>query len=88
MTLSISFPPDMEARLKERAAAAGKDVVAFVRDVVQEKLAAPQSFAEILAPVHEAFRSAGQTEGHMTRIFEELREEVWREKHDRSGGSK
>ena len=79
MTLSIPLSPDMEAKLKERAAAAGKDVVSFVRDAVEEKLAAPRSFAEILAPVHAAFRATGYTEEQMTDTFEQLRDEVWRE---------
>jgi hypothetical protein len=39
MTLSISLSPESEARLRERAAAAGKDVSAFVRDAIEEKLA-------------------------------------------------
>jgi len=79
MTLSIPLSPDMEAKLKERAATAGKDVVSFVRDAVEEKLAAPRSFAEILAPVHAAFRATGHTEEQMTHVFEELRDEIWRE---------
>jgi hypothetical protein len=40
MTLSISLSPDSEARLRERAAAEGKDVAAFVRETIEEKLAA------------------------------------------------
>ena len=38
MTLTLSFPPDMEARLRERAAAAGKDVESLVREAIEEKL--------------------------------------------------
>lgn len=40
MTLTLSLPPDLEARLRERAAAAGKDVESLVREAVEEKLAA------------------------------------------------
>ena len=40
MTLTLSFPPEVEARLRERAAAAGKDVESIVREAVDEKLAA------------------------------------------------
>lgn len=40
MTLTLSFPPDVKARLRERAAAAGKDVESIVREAVEEKLAA------------------------------------------------
>ena len=38
MTLTLTFPPDVETRLRERAAAAGKDVEALVREAVEEKL--------------------------------------------------
>ena len=40
MTLNISLSPESEAKLRERAAAAGKDVIAFVRETIEEKLAA------------------------------------------------
>ena len=40
MTLTLSFPPEVEARLRERAASAGKDVESIVREAVEEKLAA------------------------------------------------
>ena len=39
MTLTLSLPPEMEARLRERAAATGEDVTSFVRAAVEEKLA-------------------------------------------------
>ncbi len=38
MTLHISLPPDAEARLRERAAAEGKDPATFALEAVQEKL--------------------------------------------------
>lgn len=38
MTLNLSLPPEMEAKLRQRAAAAGKDVTAFVEEAVQQKL--------------------------------------------------
>jgi hypothetical protein len=40
MTLTLSFPPETEAKLRERAAASGKDVETIVREAVDEKLAA------------------------------------------------
>lgn len=39
MTLTLSFPPELEARLRERAAASGRDVESLVRDAVAEKFA-------------------------------------------------
>lgn len=40
MTLNLSLPPELEARLRERAAATGKDVESFVREAVEEKITA------------------------------------------------
>jgi plasmid stability protein len=39
MTVIVSLPPELETRLRERAARAGQAVDAFVRDAVEEKLA-------------------------------------------------
>jgi len=39
MTIHIDFSPELEAKLKERAQAAGKGVERFVREAVEEKLA-------------------------------------------------
>jgi hypothetical protein len=38
MSVIIPFPPEIEAKLRESAAAAGKDVGTFVREAVEEKL--------------------------------------------------
>lgn len=40
MTLTLSFPPDVEAKLRERAAAAGTDVAAVVQEAVNHALQA------------------------------------------------
>ena len=39
MTLNLSFSPEVEAKLRARAAAAGKDLATLVREAVEEKLA-------------------------------------------------
>jgi predicted transcriptional regulator len=39
MSVTIPFPPEIEARLREQAAAAGKAVDAYIREAVEEKLA-------------------------------------------------
>ncbi len=40
MTVTISLPAETEAKLRERAAATGKDVSTLVREAVEEKLSA------------------------------------------------
>lgn len=39
MTVTIALPPTVEQKLREQAAASGKDVEAFVLEAVEEKLA-------------------------------------------------
>jgi hypothetical protein len=43
MTVNISRPPETEARLRNQAAAAGKDVASLVREAIEEKLASGDS---------------------------------------------
>jgi hypothetical protein len=38
MTLTLSFPPEIEKKLLERAAATGKDLASVIREAVEEKL--------------------------------------------------
>jgi hypothetical protein len=58
MTLMIDFAPEEEARLRERAAAAGKELTIFIREAALEKADRP-TLAELLTPVHAATASAG-----------------------------
>ncbi len=39
MTLQIPLTPEMVAKLRERAASAGKDLQTFVREVLEEEIA-------------------------------------------------
>lgn len=40
MTLSIDLSPETEAKLREHAAASGKDVTTYAREAIEQKLAA------------------------------------------------
>jgi len=40
MTVTLTLQPETEAKLRERAAASGKDVSTLVREAVEEKLSA------------------------------------------------
>lgn len=53
MTLTISLPPETEARLRDAAAATGKDVVTLVREAVEEKLDAPATAKGPQEKTHE-----------------------------------
>jgi hypothetical protein len=65
MTFRLEITPDLEAKLRARAAAAGKDPATFALELLAERLRAPRSFAEILAPAHEAVRESGMTDAEI-----------------------
>lgn len=84
MNLEIPLSPEEESRLRERAAAAGKDVQTFVLEAVFEKLDRT-TFAELLAPVHESTRQSGLGVEEIDAMAERAREEYWA---DRRSGQK
>ena len=47
---------------------------------VQEKMAKARTFDEICAPFVQAVEASGINDEDFDRFFEEVREEVWREK--------
>jgi hypothetical protein len=92
MTVTIDLTPDEERRLQERAAQHGQDLPAYLHQLIRENLdAAPpassRTLAEVLAPVREDFRKSGMTEEELDDLVEEIREDIWREKHGRPSRS-
>lgn len=82
MNVSVQFPVDMENALRNTAAAAGKDVESFVRDVVAERLTeeAPSSAGrrmsheEFMARIRELVALRGVPHGHMDDSRESIYE--------------
>jgi hypothetical protein len=88
MTITITFPPATEARLRAEAQAAGKDVSTFVIEAVEARLAlAKQSLRDILGPLHEDFRSSGMTEAELDTLLRETLAESRAERRSRPGPS-
>jgi hypothetical protein len=67
MTLSLTVPPDIEAKLRERAAADGQPVDVYASKLLAEAVAAP-TIDEILAPVREDFAKSGMTERELLEL--------------------
>ena len=76
MTLDIPLAPEEESLLRERAAAAGKDLPTLVREAVFEMLERSH-FSEMLEPVHEATRRAGLSVAEIDAMADRAREEYW-----------
>ena len=52
MTHQINLPLPLESKLRERAAATGRDTETFIVETLAEKLNGPKSYREIFAPLH------------------------------------
>ena len=82
MTITISLSPEQEKRLAERAAQAGQEVVPYIHQLIDRDLEA-ESLDAILAPVRRNFEQSGMTDEDLAALVEEVREDIWREKHGR-----
>jgi hypothetical protein len=64
MTLTIALSPEAEAKLNERAAAAGKDVAHYAAEIVEAAVATPAADEElrVLNEEHEAWQEFGRAQ--------------------------
>jgi hypothetical protein len=82
MTITISLSPEQERRLAERAAQAGQEVAAYVHHLIDRDIE-PESLDAILAPVRRDFEQRGMTDEDLAALVEEVREDIWQERHGR-----
>ena len=80
MSLNVSFPIEIESALRQLAAAAGKDVETFVREIVVEEVAeelssSPRSnsHAEFMARLKKIIQRHGIKHGK----FDDSRESIY-----------
>ena len=82
MDVTITIPPELEAKLAERALQSGQDAHSYVSQLVKDHLQKP-SLAELLAPIRDDFAKTGMTEEELNVLIEEERQALWEEKHGR-----
>ena len=98
MTVTITLPPETEEKLRRRAAESGQTLEAYLQQLAEWHASngkdsparepnSERTFDQILAPVREGFAKSGLTDEELTDLFEEAREEVWKEKQQRQKGS-
>ncbi len=80
MTLQISLPPDLEARLREKAAAVGEDVASYAAGVLERSTKAPVPLAQLSGPIAEQFRASGMTEDQLADMLEDIKHEKRRQR--------
>jgi len=79
MTLNIPVSPETEAKLRERAAALGKDLVQYAASLIEQGVTAP-TFDELLAPVRSDFAASGMSSDEIDRFGQDLIANVRRER--------
>jgi predicted DNA-binding protein len=82
MTITIDLSPEQERRLAALAARAGQDVTGYVHYLIDRDIDV-ESLDAILAPVRREFDQSGMTDDDVAALVEEVREDIWREKHGR-----
>ncbi len=73
MTLTVSLSPQAEARLRQRAAAEGKDPVAYASKILEQAVNLP-SLDELLAPLREEFAATGTSDEELVQQITEARD--------------
>jgi hypothetical protein len=86
MSITVSLTADLERRLIERAAQSGKDSVDYVRELIDKDIHGP-TLDEVLAPFRRQVEAGGTSDEELGAFFEEVRGEVWQEKHAKPGGA-
>jgi hypothetical protein len=101
MSITISLPPEMEEKVRQRAAENGQTVDGYVRQIVEREVlgtnsgrpggppACPHRLAsdEALAPFRKEVAESGMTDDELLEFFEGVREEIYQEKHGRPGNA-
>ena len=100
MNITITLRPEMEAKLRQRAAASGQTLDSYVEHLVERDVGgsnggsqAPVASAaaltpqaslpsdEALAPFRRQVAESGMSDVELREFFEEVRQEVYQDKH-------
>ncbi|HEX4796539.1 MAG TPA: hypothetical protein VH370_22300 [Humisphaera sp.] len=80
MTLTIEIPADAEARLKERAQAAGQEVSQYVGQLITKELAAPLTIAQAAKGLARAVDATGVSDDEFASTLMEARDAARRDR--------
>jgi hypothetical protein len=99
MSITISLAPETEEKLRQRAAESGQTVDSYLRQIVERELLGTNGGPagstlprptglpsdEALAPFRKEVAESGMTDDELFEFFEGVRDEVYQEKHGRTG---
>lgn len=83
MNITIKPSSDEERKLLERASASGDDLAGYIHRIIDRHIKAPDDLPSLLAPLRQQFAESGMSEEELDSLVEEVREDVWCEKHTR-----
>jgi hypothetical protein len=75
MVLNVSISPEIEAKLKAKAAIGGFDVQTFVAVTLERAVSRPD-LAEVLAPLRAEFDASGMNEDDLVKLLETAKHEM------------
>jgi hypothetical protein len=83
MTITIRLSDDEQKLLAQRASRTGRDLADYVHLLIERDIQGSAAVGEALAPFRRQVEESGMTDQELGDFFEEIREEVWQEKHGR-----
>jgi len=83
MTVSITLAPDVEAKVRERAAALGTDVAGYITGLVERSVGAPMPLERISGEIGAKFDQSGMSEAELSDVLEHEKHEARRERRGR-----
>jgi hypothetical protein len=86
MVLTLSISADAEARLKEKASAAGVDVETYATRQLELMASPPKSLKEISGPIAEEFARSGMSEDELSEFLEAEKHVMRAERRGKQAG--
>jgi hypothetical protein len=84
MVVRIEVAPETESRLREQAGAAGKEVGAFVSQLIEESVAR-RSLEEVLLPLRRQFVQMNVSDEELIGDITAAQSEYRRERQEKAG---
>jgi hypothetical protein len=82
MSLVVELEPGVEEALRKKANGKGSSVTVYVQNLIKKDI--EPSYEEVMEPVWKAFEESGMSEDDLDEFMNEIRNEVWNERKNRS----
>lgn len=82
MAMTLTMSPETQRKLVERANRAGQHVETVACELIERSLNSEPTLDDILAPFRRQVAESGLSESELTAVFEEARDEVYRDQQE------